>query len=278
MFIRCASSLVLTSEIHAGISVPAQGHPRPRGGQHPIRHHRVRARKQASLVPGEGVPYRREGTHPRASWVHIPSTLADSCTLRWVQVPYIVYGGPKLQPGDSPSPDLPQLGESLVILEFLADAFPSAKLLPSDPFLRAKARLFYRAVEDKFRPAFVGIIFKQAPKEDLYAAVEHMQGLLPPTSGFAVGEWSIADAAFLPDYLRTIAFLEIDNAFSQIAPGLAKEVLATLRESPRFARIRAYVAESLARPSGAKTWDPVSLPLVGAGAVMGWPGDRVLVY
>ena len=32
----------------------------------------------------------------------------------------------------------------------------------------------------------------------------------------------------------------------------------TLRESPRFARIRTYIEESLARPSAKKTWDPVS--------------------
>ena len=89
-----------------------------------------------------------------------------------LQVPYIVYGGPKLEPGDSPSPDLPQLGESLVIAEFLADTFPSARLLPATPFIRAKARLFSRAVEETYSPASIGFVFKQTPKEELYAAVE----------------------------------------------------------------------------------------------------------
>nr|VWO99216.1 N/A [Ganoderma boninense] len=173
------------------------------------------------------------------------------------EVPYLVYGGPKLQPGDSPCPDVPQLAESLVILEFLADAFPSAKLFPADPFQRAKARLFYRAVEEKYRPAFAGFFFKQAPKEVLYDAIEHMQGLLPPTGGFAVGEWSIADAAFLPIYLRTLSILELDHAISQFAPGTAAEVLATLREAPRFARIRKYLEENMARPSVQKTWNMV---------------------
>ncbi|KAM5541868.1 hypothetical protein V8D89_004597 [Ganoderma adspersum] len=175
------------------------------------------------------------------------------------KIPYLVYGGPKLAPGDSPSPDLPQLGESLVIVEFLADTFPEARLLPSAPFLRAKARLFYRAVEEKYSPAFFGFAFKQTPKEDLYAAVEHIEGLLPPGTGFAVGEWSIADAAFLPVYLRMLAVLELNPEIAKLAPGLAVEVLATLRESPRFARIRTYLEESMARPSAAKTWDPVSV-------------------
>ncbi|KAM5541866.1 hypothetical protein V8D89_004595 [Ganoderma adspersum] len=172
------------------------------------------------------------------------------------KVPYLVFGGPKLQLGDAPSPDAAQLGESMVILEFLADTFPEARLLPADPFLRAKARLFCRAVDETYTPAFVGFFVKQAPKEDLYAAVEHIQGMLPPT-GFAVGEWSIADAAFLPLYLRTLIVLEINHARAKLAPGLAAEVLATLREAPRFARTRAYLEESMARPSAQKTWDPV---------------------
>ena len=170
-----------------------------------------------------------------------------------------MLGGPKLQPGDAPSPDAAQLGESMVILEFLADTFPEAHLLPSDAFLRAKARLFCRAVDETYTPAFVGFVAKQAPKEDLYAAIERIQGLLPPTTGFAVGgRWSIADAAFLPLYLRTLTVLEINPARAKLAPGLAAEVLATLREAPRFARIRAYLEESMARPSAQKTWDPVS--------------------
>ncbi|PIL28255.1 hypothetical protein GSI_09667 [Ganoderma sinense ZZ0214-1] len=174
------------------------------------------------------------------------------------KVPYLVYG-PKLQPGDAPSPDVPQLGESLVILEFLADAFPSAHLLPADPFLRAKARLFYRAVEEKFNPAVMAVFFKQAPKEDLYAAIKHIQDVLPPDTGFAVGEWSIADAAFLPIYLRALIVLELDHAVSQFAPGVAAEMLATLREAPRFARMQRYLEECMARPSAKKTWDLASV-------------------
>ncbi|PIL28230.1 hypothetical protein GSI_09642 [Ganoderma sinense ZZ0214-1] len=145
------------------------------------------------------------------------------------KVPYLVCGGPKLQPGDAPPPDVPQLGELLVILEFLADAFPSARLLPPNPFLRAKARLFCRAVEEKCYPAFRAVFFKQAPKEDLYAAVEHIQGLLPPDSGFAVGEWSTADAVFLPVYLRWTTLMQ------------------------------RYLEESMARLSAKKTWDLASV-------------------
>uniref|UniRef100_A0A5K1JXE6 Thiol-transferase Tc52 n=1 Tax=Ganoderma boninense TaxID=34458 RepID=A0A5K1JXE6_9APHY len=175
------------------------------------------------------------------------------------EVPYLVYGGPKLEPGDAPSADLPQLGESVLILEFLADAFPSAKLLPTDPFQRAKARIFYRAVDEKYMQAFGGFFFHQAPKETLYDALGHMQGMLPPAGGFAVGEWSIADAAFLPILLRTLVVLELNPAMSQFAPGVPAEVLATLKEAPRFARMRKYLEENLARSGVKKSWDPVAV-------------------
>ena len=200
------------------------------------------------------------------------------------QVPYLVYGGPKLQPGDSPSPDLAQLGESLVNLEFLADTFPEAKLLPAEPFLRAKARLFCHAVDEKYNAAFNEVFFKQAPKEDLYAAVEHMQGLLPPAGGFAVGEWSIADAAFLPILLRTLVVLELNPAMSQFAPGVPAEVLTTLKEAPRFARIQKYLEENLARPGVKKSWDPVRVLdyrcfcFLGSGWVLTWLGWRAAFF
>ena len=115
------------------------------------------------------------------------------------------------------------------------------------------------------------MFFQQAPKEDLYAAIEHIQGMLPPTTGFAVGDqWSIADAAFLPWYLRTLVMLEINPALAKLAPGVAAEVLATLRESPMFARIRTYLKESMARPSAKKTWDPVIFCCSGRESRMGY--------
>ncbi|TBU57115.1 hypothetical protein BD310DRAFT_968332 [Dichomitus squalens] len=167
------------------------------------------------------------------------------------KVPYLVYGGPKLHPGQSPSPDLPQLGESMVILEFLADTFPKAQLLPSSPFLRAKARLFYKAVEEIFVPALIEVAYKKGPGETLYKALEHIQSLLPPT-GFAVGDWSIADAAFWPVYLQAFVLLELKPP--TLAPG-SEEVLETLQNSPRFARLRTYVEENMTRPSATKRWN-----------------------
>ena len=78
-----------------------------------------------------------------------------------------------------PAPGTVRLPESLIILEYLADVFPDAGLLPADPALRAKARLFAQTVETKFIPAFVGFLFMGAPVPAILGAVEALQSLLP---------------------------------------------------------------------------------------------------
>jgi hypothetical protein len=45
--------------------------------------------------------------------------------LQHAQVPTMTYGGPKVDP-TNPSPESFKLAESLVLLEFIADLFPSA--------------------------------------------------------------------------------------------------------------------------------------------------------
>ncbi|KAI9061581.1 glutathione transferase omega class [Trametes sanguinea] len=167
------------------------------------------------------------------------------------KVPFLVYGGPKLHPGEAPSADAVKIPESRVILEFLADIFPTAHLLPKDPVLRARARLFITTVDTKLIKALVGFLFLRAPLEDLLAVFEELQAALPPT-GFAVGEWSIADACLIPVLLRVRSLLE--NAMGHYPAEVAKEGVDALR-SPRFARLQQYYEDVMARPSTAKTWD-----------------------
>ncbi|RPD55605.1 hypothetical protein L226DRAFT_614759 [Lentinus tigrinus ALCF2SS1-7] len=177
------------------------------------------------------------------------------------KVPYLVYGGPKLNPGDAPSADTLQIPESLVILEFLADLLPSAKLLPADPALRVKARLFAQAVEPKLRPAFMAFFLQGAPQETLLEPLDSLQRMLPP-EGYAVGEWSIADAAFTPFLMRINAMLKIKPPTVQ--EGYLEQVTEALH-SPRFERLQKYVSENIARSSMAKTWDePAVLKLFKA--------------
>lgn len=170
------------------------------------------------------------------------------------QVPYLVYGGTKLQPGDAPSADAVGIPESLVILEFLADAFPHAALLPADAVLRAKARLFTHTVDATLLPVVFGFLFLGTPLDALVRALDGVQRLLPPAGGFAVGPWSIADAALAPLLVRVDLFLRL--APFTIA-GVAQEAAEAL-QTPRFARLQKYKADLMARESMAKTWDEVS--------------------
>ncbi|KAI0634696.1 hypothetical protein C8Q77DRAFT_1103581 [Trametes polyzona] len=167
------------------------------------------------------------------------------------KVPYLIYGGNQLHPDEEPSPEAVKIPESLVILEFLAEIFPGAHLLPTDPVLRARARLFYTAVEAGIAKAFVGYLFMGATLESLISALDDLQGRLPPT-GFAVGEWSIADAAVLPILLRLHMSLRYNLGILQ--PGAAEKALEVF-ESPMYARLRQYIDDNLVRESVKKTWD-----------------------
>ncbi|KAH9848999.1 hypothetical protein C2E23DRAFT_888608 [Lenzites betulinus] len=170
------------------------------------------------------------------------------------EVPFLVYGGPELHPDEAPSPDSVKIPESLVILEFLADIFPSAQLLPSDPALRARVRLF-NAAEPSLAKAFVGFFFMGNPLDTLLSALDDFQGRLPPT-GFAVGEWSIADAAALPILNRLLLCLR--NGYGLLTPEAVKEALDIV-ESPRYARLAKYVEDNLARPNVQKVWNEAAV-------------------
>ena len=178
------------------------------------------------------------------------------------QVPYLVYGGTKLSPDEAPSADAVGIPDSLVILEFLADLFPAARLLPADPIQRAQARLFAAFVEKKLLPAWFPSIFMGAPTDGVFAVLDEIQRKLPPTTGFLFGEWSIADAAVLPILLRMEHIWRLKPFM--IREGEADKALEIFN-SPRFARLRQYLADNKKRESVAKTWVEVR---PGAGRVV----------
>ena len=174
-------------------------------------------------------------------------------------------------PPDEPSPVSVKLAESLVLLEFLADLYPAAALLPTDPVLRARARFFVNTFETRVYPeAFLDFFFHAAPSATLLDALAALQALLPlfpdapeedmggesegePGGPFAVGQWSIADMAVAPSLARIYMFLAHDMGKNSLEDGRA--ALAELREGSRFARLRRYVEDVQARPSFRATWD-----------------------
>ena len=141
----------------------------------------------------------------------------------------------------------------MVIIEFLADIFPSANILPRDPILRAKARILVSVADSKTVDAIRGYYFMSAPASELFATLEAFQALLPPT-GFAVGEWSIADIAVGPYLVRILMLLE--HEIGKYPVGEGEKTLETLR-GKRFERTMKYVEDMKARPSFRATWDEV---------------------
>ena len=170
------------------------------------------------------------------------------------QVPAIAYGGPDVPP-DQPSPESVKLPESLVLVEFVGDLFPESGILPKDPVLRAKARLFIDAVSNKFTSGQFRLLHKAEDPQVLVEAYEAIQALLPP-QGFAVGEFSLADIAIAPFFARLELLLENDLGPWPAGKGEGPKILALLRE-PKFARINAYWEALKARPSFQATWDRV---------------------
>ncbi|KAI0781226.1 thioredoxin-like protein [Trametes elegans] len=166
------------------------------------------------------------------------------------KVPALTFGGPNVPP-DQPSAESAKLVESMVILEFLADVFPEARLLPADPIQRAKARQFveiYRNyVFDEFRDAF----FRGKPVEGVLAALEKLQDALPPKTGFAAGAWSIADAAVAP--LLAGMVLCVRAGIGAYTEENWQKLRAAL-ESETFARFMQYIQDIHERPSFKKTW------------------------
>ncbi|EKM49075.1 uncharacterized protein PHACADRAFT_265855 [Phanerochaete carnosa HHB-10118-sp] len=167
------------------------------------------------------------------------------------KIPAITYGGPKVDP-EQPSPESTKLRESGVILEFLADLFPDSGLLPKDPVLRAKARLFITVVDGQPFEGFKGYFFMREPATKLIDGLDALQKQLPAT-GFAVGEkWTIADIAIAPFLARI--FLLLENDLGVYPAGDGKKTLEILR-GEKFARLNKYYEDVKAQSSFKATWD-----------------------
>ncbi|RDX43147.1 hypothetical protein OH76DRAFT_1488044 [Lentinus brumalis] len=168
------------------------------------------------------------------------------------KVPSLAYGGPDSAVPEDPSPESEVIAESLIILEFIADLFPDSPSLPHDPVRRAKARFFIATFESIFIDAFDRVFYGGESADKLASALGHIQKLLPDTGPFAVGEWSIADAAAAPFLARTWMLLEHD--IGKYPHGEGKSTLEVLR-GPKFARIAKYLEDIRSRASFAATWD-----------------------
>ena len=183
-------------------------------------------------------------------------------------IPAITYGGPDVPP-DQPSPESAKLVESLALVEFVADLFPSSGVLPADPVKRAQARFFIEGVSSKFVPAWSGVQFRNAPVNDLYAALQYLQSLLPAESGFVIGEFSAADIAIAPFLARMR--ISFQNDIGTFPEGEGPKIYAEITGagSGKFARLAKYQEDLFARESFKATFDEVR-NLVLQAPVLEW--------
>ena len=159
-------------------------------------------------------------------------------------MPSIAFGGPETAL-DDPSPESVKITDSLVILELLAELYPSSGLMPEDPVQRAQVRFFLERLRNA-RGSSGGV-------SAMVNSLVELQGMLSP-DGLAFGEkFTIADAALAP-FLHSIYMLS-----GQVLEGPeAKEMYATVFKNEKFARLQKYWADISARDSWKKVVDEVS--------------------
>jgi len=167
------------------------------------------------------------------------------------KVPAITYGGPDVDP-ENPSPDSQKIAESGVLMELFAD-LSKGDLLPKDPIARARARFFTETVTPLIFSAWYGSLTRGEDPASIFKAIDTVQSLLP-AEGYAVGQWSIAEAAVTPFFAR--AEVTLKNDIGKYEEGKGKSVWATVESDPKYARFRKYFDDIKSRDSFKETFHP----------------------
>ncbi|KAF8191244.1 hypothetical protein BJ912DRAFT_1022104 [Pholiota molesta] len=150
----------------------------------------------------------------------------------------------------SPSPESEKIAESGVLIELVAD-LSNEDLLPKDPILRAKARFFIETVTPLFAGAWRAFLARGEDPAAIFKA------------GYAVGQWSIADAAVTPFFAR--AEVSLKNDIGVYEEGKGKATWETLETDPKYARFRKYFNDVKNRDSFKETFFPVHTYLSRVG-------------
>ena len=167
-------------------------------------------------------------------------------------MPAISYGGPEVDPA-TPSPESQKIAESGVLIELFAD-LSKEELLPKDPIARARARFFAETVTSAAVGPWYGAVTRGEDPAPFLKALDIVQSLLP-AEGYAVGQWSIADAAVTPFFAR--AEVTFKNDIGKYEVGKGKALWATVESDPKYARFRKYWDDLKSRDSFKTTFHPV---------------------
>ncbi|EIW75405.1 glutathione S-transferase C-terminal-like protein, partial [Coniophora puteana RWD-64-598 SS2] len=175
------------------------------------------------------------------------------------KIPAITYGGPVVPPSD-PSPESIKLAESLVLLEFIAELYPAAGLMPSDPVQSAQVRLFVSTIDGVLFPAMLAWILGTGAVEGVVSALKAVQAVLEEhgQGPYFLGErFSIADIALVPFYKRLVLITQKRigaDKRGEEHTGVVRRAL----ESSELARLRNYADRLMERPSVGEKFDEVS--------------------
>ena len=94
--------------------------------------------------------------------------------------------------------------ESAIINEYLEEIFPAVRLMPSNPLLRAKARIWIDFMNSRVHPAASDLAHDREPDKARERMKQHLDTLDKEMAGrkYLVGDYSLADITFIPFYTR----------------------------------------------------------------------------
>lgn len=107
----------------------------------------------------------------------------------------------------------------------------------------------------KFGSTWYGAVTNGTDPAAVLPAIDTLQQLLPAEGGFAIGEYSLADAAVTPFLAR--ASVAFSNDFGAYDVGQGKALWETLQTDAKYARFRQYFADVTARDNFKQTFDEV---------------------
>lgn len=109
--------------------------------------------------------------------------------------------------------------ESAIINEYLEESYPTLRLLPTNPFDRAKVRIWIDFLNSRIHPAAHDIAHGKEPetaREKLLKHLHTLEGALADKP-FIVGEYSLAEVTYIPFYARRQRYgLTLEGSFPNL--------------------------------------------------------------
>jgi glutathione S-transferase len=109
--------------------------------------------------------------------------------------------------------------ESAIINEYLEEKFSEVRLMPSNPLLRSKARIWIDFMNSRVHPAASDLAHNREPDKANERMKQHLQTLDKEMAGrkYIVGDYSLADITFIPLYTRRERYhIVIDDKYPNL--------------------------------------------------------------